>query len=67
MAARGDAGQPAALADGALSDAFSALATRITTEVAPVVEVAGCTARLLDAVERGLDQASGGDEVSAVS
>jgi ATP-binding protein involved in chromosome partitioning len=67
MAARGDAGQPAALADGALGDAFSALATRITTEVAPIVEVAGCTARLLDAVERSLDQASGGDEVSAVS
>ncbi len=38
----------------AVRDAFIALAERIATEVAPVVELAGCTARMLDNIEAAL-------------
>jgi ATP-binding protein involved in chromosome partitioning len=58
MAAAGDAGTPVALASGALGRAFDALATRIAQDIAPVVEVSGCTARLLERVEAALDDAS---------
>jgi ATP-binding protein involved in chromosome partitioning len=54
MAASGDAGTPVALTAGVLGQAFDALATRIALDVAPVVEVSGCTARLLDRVEAAL-------------
>ena len=58
MAAAGDTGTPVALATGALGLAFDALATRIAEDIAPVVEVSGCTARLLDRIEAALDDAS---------
>jgi ATP-binding protein involved in chromosome partitioning len=54
MAEAGDGGTPVALAPGVLGDAFGALATRIAEDIAPVVEVTGCTARLLDRVEAAL-------------
>jgi ATP-binding protein involved in chromosome partitioning len=57
MAAAGDAGRPVVLGDGPLAGAFDALAERIAGEIAPVVEVSGCTARLLDHVEQALDAA----------
>ena len=51
VAAGADAGAPAALgAPGPVADAFFALADRFT-EVVPPVEMAGCTARLLGALE----------------
>jgi ATP-binding protein involved in chromosome partitioning len=56
MAASGDAGTPVALSRGILGVAFEALATRIAEEIAPVVEVSGCTARLLDRVEAALGE-----------
>jgi ATP-binding protein involved in chromosome partitioning len=55
IAAAGDAGQPVALGDGPLGCAFDALAGRITQDIAPVLEVSGCSARLLDHVEQALD------------
>ena len=58
MAAAGDAGAPVALASGVLAQAFDALATRVAEDIAPVVEVSGCTARMLDRVEATLDDAS---------
>jgi ATP-binding protein involved in chromosome partitioning len=58
MAAAGDAGRPVALGDGPLRNVFDSLAERMTTEIAPVVEVSGCSARLLDRVGRALDAAS---------
>ena len=59
VAAGGDTGTPAALTSGtAVGDAFAALADRIATEVMPIVEMAGCTARLLDAVEAKLGPAA---------
>jgi ATP-binding protein involved in chromosome partitioning len=55
VAAGGDAGQPAVLAgEGPVADAFRAIADRILTEAIPPVEMAGCTARLLDTVEAAL-------------
>jgi len=58
MAAAGDAGTPVASGADTLGDAFDAIATRIAEDIAPVVELAGCTARLLDAVEAALGEAS---------
>jgi len=55
VAAGGDAGEPVALAaDGPVVAAFAELAGRIATDVAPVVEMSGCTVRMLDAVEQAL-------------
>jgi ATP-binding protein involved in chromosome partitioning len=51
VAAAGDAGVPVALdGHGPAAEAFRALATRIVTETVPPVEMAGCSARVLDAV-----------------
>ncbi|HUY22645.1 MAG TPA: P-loop NTPase [Acidimicrobiales bacterium] len=57
MAAAGDAGTPVALDGDVMGAAFDALATRVADDIAPVVELAGCTARLLDRVEAALGDA----------
>jgi ATP-binding protein involved in chromosome partitioning len=60
VTAGGDAGTPVAIdGDGAAADAFRAIAARIVAEVAPptpsdTVDMAGCSARMLDAVEIAL-------------
>jgi ATP-binding protein involved in chromosome partitioning len=58
VAAGGDSGEPAALAaspaNGTAAAVFTAIAERIVTDVAPPVELSGCTARLLDSVEAAL-------------
>jgi ATP-binding protein involved in chromosome partitioning len=54
MSAAGDEGTPVALGTGPLAEAFDALATTIVDDVAPVVETAGCTARMLEKVELAL-------------
>jgi hypothetical protein len=46
----GDLGEPAALAGGDVGAVFGALVDAVL-QVAPVVEMSDCTARLLDAVE----------------
>ena len=52
VAAGGDAGEPVVLGgDGPAADAFRAIAERIVTEAVPPVEMAGCTARILEAGE----------------
>ena len=53
VAAGGDAGEPAVLSGGAASDAFMALADRMV-ELVPPVEMSGCTARMLDNIEKAL-------------
>lgn len=51
LAAGGDAGAPVALGkDGAAARAFAVIAERITTDIAPVVEMSGCSARMTEAV-----------------
>jgi ATP-binding protein involved in chromosome partitioning len=55
VAAGGDAGEPVALAgDGPAAQAFRAIAERLATEVAPPVDLQGCSAHLLDVVETAL-------------
>jgi ATP-binding protein involved in chromosome partitioning len=54
VAAGSDTGQPVALREGLAANAFRALADRIATEAVPPVEMAGCTARLLERVEAAL-------------
>lgn len=56
----GDTGEPAALADAdsEVGLAFAELARRIATDVLPPVEMSGCTARLLGAIEDALGPAA---------
>ncbi len=57
LAHGGDSGDPVALGEGPLSDVFAELARAVAEEVAPIVEVSGCTARLLDVLDRAVDGA----------
>jgi ATP-binding protein involved in chromosome partitioning len=56
VAAGGDTGRPAAEAGDAAA-AFATIAERIADTAMPLVEMAGCTARLLDTVEAALGPA----------
>ncbi len=58
VAAGGDSGVPVALDGvGAAADVFRAIAERIATDIAPAVDMAGCSARMLDMVSAALDAA----------
>jgi ATP-binding protein involved in chromosome partitioning len=54
ISAAGDAGDPVALREGPLGDVWRGIATRILEDVAPPVQMAGCTARMLERVEEAL-------------
>jgi len=56
VAAGGDAGEPIALGTGPAAEAFRAIATLIADEAVPPVEMAGCSARMLDAAVAALDE-----------
>jgi ATP-binding protein involved in chromosome partitioning len=59
MSRGGDAGLPAALDEKSpLKAVFAALAEKITSEIAPVVSMTDCSARILAAVESTLSAAS---------
>lgn len=51
----GDVGRPVALDEGAAANAFAAIADRIVTDVSPPVEMAGCSARMLEHAVAALD------------
>jgi ATP-binding protein involved in chromosome partitioning len=61
VAAGNDAGRPVAIADESpAADVFRSIADRIATEIAPVttgddIDMAGCSARMLDAVAAAFD------------
>jgi ATP-binding protein involved in chromosome partitioning len=56
VAAGGDAGNPVALDnEGPTAEAFATIAGRLVDEILPLVEMSGCTARMLDRVEAALD------------
>lgn len=55
VSAGGDAGRPIALGDGPAAEAFRTIAKRLTTEIVPPVEMAGCTARMMDLAMEALD------------
>jgi ATP-binding protein involved in chromosome partitioning len=55
LSAGGDAGVPVASEGGGpLAEVFAGMAARVATEISPVVEMAGCSARLLERVEEAL-------------
>jgi len=58
VSAGGDHGKPVVLdaPDSAAAGAFEAIAAQIVTELLPPVEMAGCSARMLDAAVAALDQ-----------
>ncbi len=52
MAAAGDSGRPLATeGTGPVAAAFAQIAERLVTEIAPLVEMSGCTARMLDRLD----------------
>jgi ATP-binding protein involved in chromosome partitioning len=55
VAAGGDEGTPVALAEGPAAEAFRAIAQRILEEAVPPPQMAGCSARMLDAAVAALD------------
>ena len=55
MSAGGDAGEPVVLGDSPAAEAFIEIAERIVTDISPPVEMAGCTARMLDLAAQALD------------
>src|SRR5690606_25882510 len=59
-AAGGARGEPRALSTGAAAAAFHAIAGRILTEASPPAELAGCSARMLDAAVAALDAQEAG-------
>ena len=55
VSVEGDTGEPVALGDSPAADAFRALAEVIVTEAVPQADMAGCSARMLDAAMANLD------------
>jgi ATP-binding protein involved in chromosome partitioning len=55
VSAGGDAGEPVVLGEGPAAEAFAAIAGRIVDEAIPPAEMAGCSARMLDAAVAALD------------
>jgi ATP-binding protein involved in chromosome partitioning len=56
VAAGGDAGEPVALDGvGPAADAFRRIAERIVTDIAPAVNMAGCSARVLSQMVAALE------------
>jgi ATP-binding protein involved in chromosome partitioning len=51
----GDEGSPVALTDLPVAAVFAELAARVVTDLAPPPGAAGCTARMLDALERAVE------------
>jgi ATP-binding protein involved in chromosome partitioning len=55
VSAGGDIGEPAVLGSGPAAEAFTAIADRIVSEAIPQPELAGCSARMLDAAMAAFD------------
>jgi ATP-binding protein involved in chromosome partitioning len=60
VALGGDTGEPVVLGEGPAAEAFRAIAEVIFTEAVPPVEMAGCSARLLDLAVAALDEHDAG-------
>ncbi len=52
----GDIGQPVSLGEGPAAEAFRAIAERLVTEAVPLPQMAGCSARMLDAAMAAFDE-----------
>jgi ATP-binding protein involved in chromosome partitioning len=55
VASGGDTGEPVALGHGPAAEAFRAIAARLVEEAVPPIEMAGCSARMLEAAVAALD------------
>jgi ATP-binding protein involved in chromosome partitioning len=55
VASGGDVGEPVALGHGPAAEAFRSIAARIVDDAVPPVEMAGCSARMLEAAVAALD------------
>jgi ATP-binding protein involved in chromosome partitioning len=55
----GDSGTPVAETDEPTSEVFASLAVLISETIAPRIELAGCSARMLDALERSVAEQPG--------
>lgn len=58
LAAGGDTGRPVAEGTGPLAAVFETLAARVVRDVAPPLDSAGCSARMLQAVEKAVEAGS---------
>jgi len=56
LVAGGDGGTPVAEGEGPLAEIFANLAAAVIAEVVPASQMAGCSARLLEALEEAADQ-----------
>ncbi len=57
LAAGSDSGRPVALTEGPAGAVFASIAEKIVSEAVPPVEMAGCSARILEAAVAALDAA----------
>ena len=55
VSVEGDTGEPVALGDSPAGEAFRALAEVVVTDAVPMADMAGCSARMLDAAMANLD------------
>ncbi len=55
VSVEGDTGEPVAFGDSAAGEAFRSLAEVVVTEAVPLPDMAGCSARMLDAAMASLD------------
>lgn len=65
VSAGNDTGAPVALGTGPAAEAFRALAMRLVDDAVPPAEMAGCSARMLEAAEAALDAADAAERVDA--
>lgn len=59
VSAGSDGGTPAALGTGPAATAFADLANRLVTDVVPPADMAGCSARMLAAMDAAIAAADG--------
>jgi len=57
VATGGDAGDPVVLKEGPAASAYKEIVENLINELAPPIDMDGCSARLLDAVESALNEA----------
>jgi ATP-binding protein involved in chromosome partitioning len=67
VSAGGDAGEPEVLGTSAAAQAFRDIAERLVTEAVPPTELAGCSARMLEAAVAALDAAEATEAAEAAS
>jgi len=65
VSAGGDAGEPEVLGDSPAAQTFRDLAATLVEEAVPPAELAGCSARMLEAAVAALDAVDAADEVEA--